>query len=64
MWCTTIFDRKIKMKHRSNNHRHGSTSETVGKYVDTATKVAGLVQGAVGAVRYIAPYVVRAAAVA
>ena len=50
------------MKHRANNHRHGSTIETVGKYVDTASKVAGLVQGAVGAVRYIAPYVPRVAA--
>ena len=50
------------MKHRAMNHRHGPTVESIGKYVDTATKVAGLVQGAVGAIRYMAPYVPRVAA--
>ena len=50
------------MRHSKSNHKHCSPLDTVGKYVDTATKVAGLVQGAVGVARYMAPYVPRVAA--
>ena len=52
------------MRHHASNHRHAGTLETINKYVDTATKIGGLIQGAVGVARYISPYVVRAAAVA
>ena len=52
------------MRHRSTNHRHAPTFEKIKQYVNTATKVAGLVQGAVGALRYIASLMLRVAAAA